>query len=124
MENLTIKGTSKTPAIDFNLEGKIKIKGRSIPEDAGLFYNHLYSWVVKYCMNPMSETNVDMELEYMNSGSSKAILQILRELINLSNNSCNVKINWYYEIGDDDMHEKGEYYEAILKHPFNFIETY
>ncbi len=124
MENLSIKGNSKTPDIDFNLEGTIKIKGRSIPEDAGLFYNHLYTWIIKYCMDPKPSTKVDMELEYMNSGSSKSILQILRELINISNNNCTVNINWYYEIGDDDMHEKGEYFEAILKHPFNFIETY
>ena len=75
-------------------------------------------------MNPMPNTNVDMELEYMNSGSSKSILQILREFINISNEDHTVIINWYYEIGDDDMHEKGEYFETILKHPFNFIETY
>ena len=124
MVNLTIKGTSRTPEIDFNIEGEIRIMGRSIPEDAGLFYNHLYSCIFKYCIDPKPVTKVFIELEYMNSGSSKSILQLLRELTNISNDNHTVTFHWYYEIGDEDMLEKGEYFEAILKHPFSFIETY
>lgn len=124
MENLSIKGTSRTPEVDFNIDGNIKIKGRSIPEDAGLFYNHLYSWIFRYCMNPRSETTVDLALEYMNSGSAKSLLQILRELSNVHHNGFKLHINWYYELGDEDLQEKGEYFESILKLKFNFIETY
>jgi hypothetical protein len=124
MENLLIKATSRNPEVDFNVNGNIRIKGRSIPEDAGLFYNYLYSWIFRYCMNPMPETNVNLELEYMNSGSAKSILQILRELSQITYNSNNkLTINWYYELGDEDMLEKGEYFESILKHKFTFIET-
>jgi hypothetical protein len=124
MENLLIKGTSRTPEVDFNVDGHIRIKGRSIPEDAGLFYNHLYSWIFRYCMNPLAETIVNLELEYMNSGSAKSILQILRELSNVTlHGNHKLSINWYYEIGDEDMLEKGEYFESILKQKFSFVET-
>lgn len=124
MENLTIKGTYRTPEVEFFNSGKLLIKGRSIPEDAGLFYNHLYSWIFRYCMSPCNETEVNLALEYMNSGSAKSVLQILRELVSISENGCELVINWYYESGDEDMLEKGEYFESILKHKFNFIETY
>lgn len=124
MENLSIKGTSRTPEVEFDITGKLRIKGRSIPEDAGLFYNHLYSWIFRYCLNPQQETTVNLELEYMNSGSAKSVLQILRELTNIAENGNDLKINWYYELGDEDMLEKGEYFESILKHQFNYIETY
>ncbi len=124
MENLSIRGTSRTPEVDFNINGHIRIKGRSIPEDAGLFYNHLYSWVFRYCMNPCAETTVNIELEYMNSGSAKSLLQILRELTNINQNGDKLLVNWYYELGDEDVQEKGEYFESILKMKFNFIETY
>lgn len=124
MENLIIKGTSRTPDVEFNTDGHIRIKGRSIPEDAGLFYNHLYSWIFRYCMNPLAETVVNLELEYMNSGSAKSILQILRELSNITQEQeRKLIINWYYELGDEDMLEKGEYFQSILKHTFSFIET-
>jgi hypothetical protein len=124
MEKLAIKGTSRTPEVEFCVEGSLKIKGRSIPEYAGLFYNHLYSWIFQYSMNPQPITNVDLELEYMNSGSAKSILQILRELSTIQQNGNTLNINWYYELGDEDMLEKGEYFESILKHPFVYIETY
>lgn len=124
MENLIIKGTNRTPDVEFNIDGHIRIKGRSIPEDAGLFYNHLYSWIFRYCMSPLTETVVNLELEYMNSGSAKSILQILRELSNITQeNERRLTINWYYELGDEDMLEKGEYFQSILKHKFSFIET-
>ncbi len=124
MENFLIRGTARTPEVDFNIDGRILIKGRSIPEDAGLFYNHLYSWIFRYCMNPRPETIVNLELEYMNSGSAKSLLQILRELSNVRQNGSVLLINWFYELGDEDMQEKGEYFESILKTDFNFIETY
>jgi hypothetical protein len=124
MEKLAIKGTSRTPEVEFDTIGSLKIKGRSIPEDAGLFYNHLYSWIFQYCMNPQTETIVNLELEYMNSGSAKSILQILRELSTIVQNGKKLNINWHYELGDEDMLEKGEYFESILKHQFNYIETY
>lgn len=124
MENLIIKATSRTPEVDFNVDGNIRIRGRSIPEDAGLFYNHLYSWIFRYCMSPLPETFVNLELEYMNSGSAKSILQLLRELSNVTHSGNHqLIINWYYEIGDEDMLEKGEYFQSILKHKFTFIET-
>ena len=124
MENFEIKGTNRTPEVTFRNDGTLKIKGRSIPEDAGLFYNHLYSWIFKYCLNPQPETTINLELEYMNSGSAKSVLQILRELTNVIQNGNKLKINWHYELGDEDMLEKGEYFESILKLPFNYIETY
>lgn len=124
MENLVIKGTSRTPDVEFIVEGTLRIRGRSIPEDAGLFYNHLYSWIFQYCMNPKLETTVNLELEYMNSGSAKSILQLLRELSTILQNGSQLTINWHYELGDEDMLEKGEYFESILKHSFIYIETY
>jgi hypothetical protein len=124
MENLVIESTNKTPGIDFNANGTIRIKGRSIPEDAGLFYNHLYSWIFRYCMQPSHETNISLELEYMNSGSAKSILQLLRELLTITQHTCHkINIYWHYELGDEDMLEKGEYFEYILKYPFIFVET-
>jgi hypothetical protein len=30
-------------------------------------------------------------------------------------------INWYYEEGDEDIIEKGEYISSVLDIPYNFI---
>ena len=123
MDNLLIENTKKTPRVSFNVDGRIKISGRSIPEDASKFYDALYVWISEYCRTPSEITTIDIELEYFNSGSSKSLLNILKELVNSLTNNYKLIINWYYEEGDDDILERGEYYESILDTKFNFIEA-
>jgi hypothetical protein len=122
MDNLVLEATRKTPEITFLTSGYLKMKGRSIPEDPSKFYDAVYFWVFEYCSNPQAVTIVDVELEYFNSGTSKSLLHILRELVELQNRDHNVVFNWYFETGDDDIFERGEYYSSILDTKFNFIE--
>ena len=123
MDNLVIESTKKTPEVSFNADGRIRISGRSIPEDASKFYDDLFEWVKYFCQDPPHSTTVDIELEYFNSGSSKALLHLLRTLKEVVNRGNKLTINWHYEEGDDDIMERGEYYESILEIKFNFIET-
>ncbi|MBN1951625.1 MAG: DUF1987 domain-containing protein [Bacteroidales bacterium] len=123
MNNLVIESTKKTPEVSFSIDGRLKISGRSIPEDATLFYDQLFEWIFFYCQEPAESTTLDIELEYFNSGSSKAILHILRALVDISKKGRRLTVNWYYEEGDDDIMERGEYYESILEYKFNFFET-
>ena len=123
MESLFIEGTKKTPEIQFNANGELKIKGRSIPEDPSKFYDILSNWIINYCSNPSQITLVNVELEYFNSGTSKALLHILRLLVSLKNKGNNLKICWCYETGDDDIYERGEYYSNILDTQFEFVEV-
>ena len=123
METLTIESTKKTPMVLLDPAGKIRISGRSIPEDASKFFDGILNWVDQYINNPSENTIVDVELEYFNSGSAKFVMQILRELSELMHAGKELKINWYYEEGDDDILERGEYYASILDIDINFIET-
>jgi hypothetical protein len=122
MESLFIEATKKTPEIRFNANGNLKLKGRSIPEDPSKFFDVLYIWVFEYCANPQPQTSVDVELEYFNSGTSKALLHILRIIVDLKEKGLSVKIRWFYETGDDDIFERGEYYSTILENEFEFVE--
>ena len=121
MEDLSFEGTKKTPQIHFCTDGKLSISGRSIPEDATKFFDSLYVWIHEYCAQPPKNTVVDVQLEYFNSGSSKAVLHMLRELVELKTKGLNVVLNWYYEEGDDDILERGQYIASILETKFNFI---
>lgn len=123
MENLLITSTRRTPEVSFTTDGRLVLSGRSIPEDPSKFYDQLFEWVYHYCQEPNNNTLVDIALEYFNSGSSKAILEILRALVDTAVKGKHISINWYYEEGDDDILERGEYYESILNLQFNFIET-
>jgi len=123
MELVSLESTKKTPNVLLDPSGRIRIGGRSIPEDASKFYDNILNWVLDYCHTPSDSTIVDIELEYFNSGSAKFVMQILRELSELLTEGKDLKVNWYYEEGDDDILERGEYYSSILDLEINFIET-
>ena len=123
MELVSLESTKKTPNVLLDPSGRIRIGGRSIPEDASKFYDDILNWVLDYCHTPSDSTVVDIELEYFNSGSAKFVMQILRELSELLAEGRDLKVNWYYEEGDDDILERGEYYSSILDLEINFIET-
>ena len=121
MEPIYIDGTNRTPYVSLDPSGKFRIRGRSIHENPSKFFDPLISWVEEYLKDPKETTVFDIELEYFNSGSSRYILDILRLLMDKKEDK-NLIINWYYEDGDDDLLERGQYYESILNTKFNFIE--
>ena len=63
---------------------------------------------------------MDINLEYINSGSSKKLLTLLKAL----NTNVYVKsliVNWHYEEGDEDTFVKGQLFEESLpKAEFRF----
>jgi hypothetical protein len=53
---------------------------------------------------------VNILLEYINSGSSKYLYQILKKLTSFANSGKVVKLKWLYEEDDEAMLELGEHY--------------
>jgi hypothetical protein len=123
MDKIIIEGTRKTPSVMLDPAGILKIEGRSIPEDAKLFFNDIVDWIKNYVSSPGQKTTIDIAFEYLNSGTSKYILEILTILKELIQKNHPLTVNWYYEEGDDDILERGEYYSSILDIKLNFIET-
>jgi len=123
IDQIYIEGTRKTPSISLDSIGIIKIEGRSIPEDAELFFRDVVTWLNTYVESNCKATKVDLSFEYLNSGTSKVILEMLKSLKDLTSKDHILTINWYYEEGDDDILERGEYYASILDLKINFIEV-
>ncbi|MGF1584469.1 MAG: DUF1987 domain-containing protein [Bacteroidales bacterium] len=121
MEPIFINGTNRTPFVSMDPSGSFRIRGRSIHENPTAFFEPILRWVDAYLKNPGNTIVFDIELEYFNSGSSRFILEILRILMEKKGN-IKLVVNWYYEDGDDDLLERGQYYESILNTKFNFIE--
>ncbi|MCB0396123.1 MAG: DUF1987 domain-containing protein [Flavobacteriales bacterium] len=124
MEAIVIEGTPKTPVVNFNSDqGVLEIKGRSIPENAIEFYKPLIEWIEGYSSSPKTLTNVNIQLEYFNTSSSKCILDVFKKLEAIHKGGHDMVINWFYEEDDEDMQEAGEDYQAIIGIPFKLIET-
>ncbi len=123
MEPISIAGTPKTPTVSFDAsKGKVEIKGRSIPENSIEFYKPLVDWLEEYLSTPAQLTEVNIQLEYFNTSSSKCILDVFKKLEAIYKSGNEVVINWYYEEDDEDMLEAGEDYQSIIKIPFKMVE--
>ncbi len=122
MDRLEFQSSSKTPYVLLDPAGKMKFRGRSIPEDVSIFYEDILGWIRGYSEKPAAYTEIDVEMEYLNSGTSKYMLKILKLIKEIDNNGFDLKINWIYEEGDDDILERGEYYASILDLKISFIE--
>ncbi len=123
MEKLEIERRANTPSVLFDSEsGNLKIEGRSIPENPGDFYDELIDWIREYFKSPRPNTTFDLNLEYVNSGSSKYLLGLFRVMKEEVQKGHKIDINWYYEEDDEAIHSLGEHYKTSLKIPFNLIE--
>lgn len=122
MEPISIEGTQKTPTVNFNHEtGKIEIKGRSIPENSIEFYKPLVDWLEQYGAAPQKLTEVNVQLEYFNTSSSKCLFDLFKMLSNIHDRGNEVTVAWYYVEGDDDMLETGQDFESLSNLPFKMI---
>lgn len=122
MEELRISPSKNTPEIVLNPEGMIRIKGRSIHENVTEFFSPVEDWVTNYILNPAEVTCVDINLEYFNSASAKVFIHLMQKITFVSLKNKKFIFNWYYEDGDEDILERGEYFSSVLDIPFNFIK--
>jgi hypothetical protein len=118
---LYIKGTSKTPEVDFT-SGVIQLSGRSIPEDAVSFFQPLIRWVNTYVENPEKFTKVNFRIEYINSGSNRFIFAIFKLLDECFAKGNEISITWYYEEDDDTIKGLGKDFQSLLKVPIKLVE--
>lgn len=122
MEKLKFEPSAETPEIYFDkTNNKFLFAGKSLPEDVKEFYDPILSWLKEYKNDPNSETIFVMKMEYFNTASSKMILEMFEVLREIYLNGFNVKIHWYYNEDDVDMHEDGEDYSDMVDIPFEFF---
>lgn len=125
MEDIFLKKTFNSPEVEFvSSTGELNIEGRSIPEDPGEFFERLIDWLNDYFLDPVEETVMNIKLEYINSGSSKYMLELLRILKENHARGRNVLVKWFFEEGDESIQELGQHYEQTMQIPFEIIEYY
>jgi hypothetical protein len=107
MEKLHIKETKYTPEIVLDPDGKISIKGKSYPENTFEFYKPVMEWIEEYFENPKENTQVDMDIVYFNSSTSKFFFDMF-DVFDENKDKTNLVINWYYEKDNEVAKEAGE----------------
>ena len=111
MNNIFIEPTTSTPAINFRADGRLLMEGRSLPENVLKFYQPIIEWANQLTAQVVK---FDINLEYINSASSKKILELLK-VLDANNHIKEFIVNWHYEQDDEDALENGQIFEDLLR---------
>jgi hypothetical protein len=132
MDALIIEATEFTPKVSFDPDSRtIEFDGVSRPENVSAFYTSVIDWMTGYeselyknkvLGGKKFDVNVIFKFSYFNSASAKMIYSLLESLQRIKNMGYTLNVDWYYEEGDDQMHDDGEELSEAIDIPFNFLE--
>lgn len=122
MSNLTLEATQSTPKVVFDLTSKhFELSGRSMPENSLKFYNPVLQWLKDNLVKVEGEIELDVNLEYYNTGTYVRLMEIFNYLAELKEEGREVRIVWYYDDDDPDQLEDGKAFEEVVEVPFAFM---
>lgn len=108
MINLLIDKTAFTPSFDFNTNGELHVKGISTPDNVQKFYQPIFDWLKSFIDSKPSKINFVMEIDYLNTSSSRIFVELLMLISSAKANGTQTTIVWKYEDEDEDMLELGQ----------------
>ena len=118
---LDIKATKSSPGIIFN-RGKniLSMTGESYPENSFQFFSPVFEWLNKE-FRKLEKMELHVFIKYMNSSSTKCMLDILDILSDAAAGGCDIRVQWYYEKGNDRAKELAEEFKEDFNIPFDII---
>jgi len=96
MQNIIIERTKSTPYVEMNADhNKLIIIGQSYPENAFNFYEPLIQWIDAYLELKPSQVTIDLNIPYINTSSSKCLMDILDKLEEAHLEGIKIQLAWY-----------------------------
>lgn len=124
MEPLIIELTDSTPAVYLDkTSGKFEISGKSLPEEALVFYEPVLNWIRSYLQTPNNSSIFVFRMDYINSASVRSLNDILTLLEKMFLMGYDIRVDWMYNMDDNELRETGEEFSEIFKVPFR-LEGY
>lgn len=121
MEPIDIHQTSSTPQVSFKEAAKTMIIiGESYPENSFTFYAPVLAWLKQY-LQQHDELTLDINVTYMNSSSTKCMLDMLDLLEEAYARTLKVAIVWRYDIENPRSFELAEEFCEEVTFPFEIV---
>jgi hypothetical protein len=124
MNALIIEPSLKTPKVVLDPEtGEFEISGKAIPEHISKLRDPIMEWFDSNAGTVKGEAVFRIKLEYFNSSFAVLISYILRKIEKMQKDGADVKIKWFYEADDEDLHESGQEYASMTTVPVELVEV-
>ena len=118
MENLYIPARERSPEVDFRYqENHLALRGEAFPEDAAAFFGPILKELAAHCEAVRGqELLVEFQLEYFNTSSAKALMNMIQLLEASARGGTRVVLRWAFQKDDEVMREFGEDFATELEH--------
>ncbi len=122
MKNLILEKTKYTLQVHFHTEkGLLEMSGSSYPENAMEFFTPIFDSLAEYISDVKKDLTVNVRIDYLNTSSTKCILDILEILESYHSDDHKVTVNWHYQADDEDILETGEEMAEDINLPIHFF---
>jgi hypothetical protein len=116
-----IAATSSTPRISFDeATHTLSMVGESYPENSFEFYAPVFEWLAK-TIESASFFRLSIEVSYMNSSSTKCVLDILDMLCDASARGCDARVTWLYDAENERALDLAEEFKEDVEIPFEIL---
>ena len=106
MEIFRLEATSRTPEVELNPEqGTLSMIGESYPEDIRTYYEPIMVALEQFAATQPSDFKITIKLTYFNSGSARALMELLDAIDEAAQGNFNAELNWYCDPDDDITRE-------------------
>lgn len=117
----SIPQTVSTPQVSFEpVERKLLIYGDSYPENSFEFYAPIVRWI-KESLAEADRFKLEINVSYMNSSSTKCMLDLLDLLEDAHQKGAEVSITWYYDRENPRSLDLAEEFREEITLPFSIV---
>jgi hypothetical protein len=118
---IDIPATKSSPEIKYSeQENTLTISGESYPENSFAFFQPLFEWLHEQ-LERKAHLHVSINISYMNSSSTKCMLDFLDLLGDTRKHNCSIDITWQYERENDRALELAEEFQDEATVPFRIL---
>lgn len=119
MPGLDLKQTKSTPSVVFDPDRKVLgILGESYPENSFEFYAPLFRWMDEE-LPGLDRLRLDVNVSYMNSSSTKCMLDLLEMLSAAHAAGKPVEVHWYWDRDNPRALDLAEEFREDCAFPFH-----
>jgi hypothetical protein len=120
---MLIPATATTPLVKYDeTDFTLEIIGRSIPEDSLAFYEPVLNLLQDVQEHYPKTLKAVFQLEYVNTHSSRSILDVFRKLDEIRSSGTLAKVFWVCEEDDRDIILQGEDLMSLVNVDMEIIE--
>lgn len=122
MKELNIPASQSTPSIvTDSAKGSLHLSGDSYPENSFELFGPVIQWVDEYLASARQALGVTLELQYLNTSSVKAVMDIFDLLEAAHADGHDVSVTWYYDSRNERVGELAEEFKEDCTFPFTVV---